>query len=123
MNSTPIPTSYVYFYMDGRLQSSPRYGPNDGGNAPLPSNYAQFYPEKIGGITSKDIKAKIFLHVNGNTEVKEFTSSHYGNSPKILRKVVEQYITTQLKPQAQQQLPISRKKTKSKSKIKRCKCK
>ena len=68
--------------MDGRLQSSPRYGANDGGNAPLPRQLWTILSRKIGGITSKDIKAKIFLHVNGNTEVKEFTSSHYGNIQK-----------------------------------------
>jgi hypothetical protein len=119
-----IPTSLVYYMLNGKLTSSPRFG---GGiineeekEISLPGNYALLYTEKPGSIQSKDIIIKVFLIKNGNHEIKEFRSNKYGNNPKILKESVEQYMKYELSD-PQQTLAQSRKKRNIKSKVKRYK--
>jgi hypothetical protein len=89
----------------------------------LPENYALFYPEKVGKLTSPDIKAKIFVIKAGGHKIKEFYSSKYGNVPKFLREAAEKYIFDEL-TNGQQTLSVAeRKKSKvKKSSTPNCKC-
>ena len=101
-----IPTSYAYYYENGKLKSFPRYG-IAGEDVSLPGEYALFYTEKVGTSSKNDMIAKIFVIRNGGNVIKEFRSSKYGNNPKFLREAVETYIASQLS-NPQQTLSISR---------------
>lgn len=120
-----VPTSIMYQLENGALKTTPRYG--TGSDDPLPLDYALFYRKKVGRINTEDMMIKIYTFRDGKQqEIKEFYSTKYGNDFPFLKKIVENYILTQLTmpKNPQQNLSNYRKGKKSRPKPKRkCKCK
>lgn len=118
MESTQLPTSYVYVVDNGRLKSFPRYGVGHGDEA-LPGEYALVYTKSTGTPSKKESTIKVFIIKNNGHIIKEFKSSIYNNIPKYHREAVEKYIFDQLSNPQQSILSFRKRKTKAKVKSKR----
>jgi len=120
-----VPTSIMYQLENGTLKTTPRYG--TGSDDLLPLDYALFYRKKVGRINTEDVMIKIYTFRDGKQQgIKEFYSTKYGNDFPYLKKIVDNYILTQLTmpKNPQQSLSNYRKRKKLSQKSKRkCKCK